>query len=87
MIEDFYDDLNDNHCSKDDYKFAKDMYKELNCLNFHEYASFYLKLDVLLLCDIYLNFRDLCINNYKLSPDNYLTLPGLSNDTCLKMYT
>ena len=56
------------------------MFNELKMKSFGEYASFYLKLDCMLLCDIYLNFRELCQREYQLSPDNYLTLPGLSND-------
>ena len=36
------------------------MYKELGMKKFGDFASFYLKLDVMLLCDIYLNFRNLC---------------------------
>ena len=63
------------------------MYKELNCKSFGDFASFYLKLDVMLLCDIWLNFRELCAKNYGLSPDNYLTLPGIANDCAIKMYT
>ena len=47
----------------------------------------YLKLDVMLLCDIWLNFRKLCIENYQLSPDNYYTLPGLSFDAALRKYS
>ena len=59
----------------------------MDCKKFHDFASFYLKLDVMLLCDIYINFRELCLYNYELCPDNYLTLPGLSNDACIKMYS
>ena len=39
----------------------------------------------MLLCDIWLNFRDLCQKNYGLSCDNYLTSPGLAWDGMLKM--
>ena len=39
----------------------------------------------MLLCDIWLNFRDLCLKNYNLSCDNYLTSPGLFFDSMLKM--
>ena len=40
----------------------------------------------MLLCDIWLNFRDLSLNNYELSPDNYRSLPSLGFDAALKMY-
>ncbi len=44
----------------------------------------YLKLDVLLLCDIWIHFNKLCLKHYGLCPGNYLTLPGLSYDAALK---
>ena len=35
--------------------------------------------------DVFENFRDICIKNYKLDPAHYYTAPGLSWDACLKM--
>ena len=44
----------------------------------------YLKTDVLLLADVFENFRDVCIENYKLDPAWNYTSPGLAWDACLK---
>ncbi len=49
-----------------------------------EHHNLYLKFDVLLLADVFENFRDVCISNYGLGPCWYYTSPGLSWDTLLK---
>ena len=49
-----------------------------------EYQDYYLKTDVILLADIFENFRDVCLKNYKLDPAWYYTSPGLSWDALLK---
>ena len=43
-----------------------------------------MKTDVLLLVDIFENFREQCINAYSLDPVHYYTTPGLTWDAMLK---
>ena len=45
----------------------------------------YLKSDILLLADVFENFRKTCLEYYKLDPCHYFTSPRLSWDAMLKM--
>ena len=44
-----------------------------------------MKSDILLLADVFENFRETCLEYYKLDPCHYFTSPGLSWDAMLKM--
>ena len=50
-----------------------------------DYHDLYLKSDILLLADVFENFRNTCLQYYKLDPCRYYTSPGLSWDAMLKM--
>ena len=50
-----------------------------------EYHKLYLESDILLLADVFENFRKTCQEYYKLDPCHYFTSPGLSLDAMLKM--
>ena len=41
--------------------------------------------DILLLADVFENFKKTCLEYYKLDPAHYFTSPGLSWDAMLKM--
>ena len=83
--EAFYSLLNDEHITEDDYKHAKKVWETFNMKTMREYHDLYLKSDVLLLADVFENFRDVCQKNYDLDPAWYFTSPGLSWDAMLKL--
>ncbi|XP_022799901.1 uncharacterized protein LOC111337802 [Stylophora pistillata] len=51
---------------------------------FKDYLKLYNQSDVLLLADVFENFRKVCKKNYDLDPCWYFTAPGLAWDACLK---
>ena len=83
-IEEFYSKLCNKKCTTDDYNIALKVYKTFNCKSFLEYHNIYLISDVLLLTDIWENFRNVCYKNYNLDCEYYYTAPGLSFDAMLK---
>jgi len=82
--EEFYSKLMSASCSDEDYKRAQNVFKVFKCNSFMDYHNVYLKSDVLILADIWENFRNTCYDNYKLDPAYYFTAPGLSWDAFLK---
>ena len=82
--EDFYSKLYDEHISDEDYQPAIQVWNTLNCQTLQDYHDLYLKSDVLLLADVFENFRKTCLKHYKLDPCHYYTAPGLAWDACLK---
>ena len=83
--EEFYSKLNDCGISDDDHNHAKKVWKEFGVKNLGEYHDLYLKSDVLLLADVFEEFRNVCLENYSLDPAWYYTSPGLSWDALLKV--
>ena len=77
--------MNDCGISDDDYNNAKKVWKEFGVKNLGEYHDLYLKSDVLLLADVFEEFRNVCLENYSLDPAWYYTSPGLSWDALLKV--
>ena len=82
--EKFYSQLNDEDISDEDYQHAINVWNTLGCKTLRDYHNLYLKSDVLLLADVFENFRKTCLKHYKLDPAHYYTSPGLAWDACLK---
>ena len=83
--ESFHSILNDSGISEEDYQHAQNVWKTFNMKTMRDYHDLYLKSDVLLLSDVFENFRDVCLDNYRLDPMFYYTAPGLAWDACLKI--
>ena len=62
-----------------DYRHAKRVYKEFNNKNLGSYIhNLYVQSDTLLLADVSENFRNECIEVYKLDSAHFLSAPGLA---------
>ena len=83
--QDFYSILNNEHISDEQYKHAQNVWDTFNLKTMGDYHDLYLKSDILLLADVFENFRKTCLQYYKLDPCHYFTSPGLSWDAMLKM--
>ena len=82
--EAFYSMLNDSDISNEDYERAQKVWKHFDMKTMRDYHDLYLKTDVLLLAEVFENFRSVCKSNYDLDRCWYLTAPGLEFDSCLK---
>ena len=80
----FYSKLNDEDISDEDYQHSIKVWNTFGCKTIKDYHDLYLKSDVLLLADVFENFRKTCLKHYKLDPAHYYTSPGLAWDACLK---
>ena len=74
----FYSILNDEHITEDDYKHAIKVWNTFKLKNIGEYHDLYSGSDVLILADVFENFRKTCKQYYDLDPCHYFTSPGLS---------
>ena len=83
--ESFHSILNDSDISIEDYQHAQNVWETFKMKTMRDYHDLYLESDVLLLSDVIENFRDVCLDNYRLDPAFYYTAPGLAWDACLKI--
>lgn len=82
--EHFYSSLKEKDVTEEEYEHAKNVWNHFKCKTLGEYSDLYLKVDVMLLVDIYENFRDICLSVYSIDPAFYFTSPGMSFDCMLK---
>lgn len=82
--EQFYSKLNESEISQRDYDFAHRIWNEFDIKTLGEYSDQYLKTDILLLADVFENFRETCMSIYKLDPAHFYTSPGYSWSAMLK---
>ena len=83
--EEFYSILNNEHITDKQYELAQNVWNTFKLKSMGEYHDLYLQTDILLLVDVFENFRKTCIRYYKLDPCHYFTSAGLSWDAMLKM--
>ena len=83
--EQFYSRLSNTHVKQEDYDRAQSVWNEFGCRTLGDYHDLYLKSDVVLLADVFENFRSVAAKHYDLDPCHYYTSPGLAFDALLKL--
>ena len=81
----FYSSLTEEDISKIDYTHARRVFNHFNITDLGGYHNFYLLTNVLLLADVFKNFRDVCFQHHGLDPAHNYTSLGLSWQAALKM--
>ena len=81
----FYSKLTGKGINNNNYAHVLNVWKTWKMKTLKDYLKLYNESDVLLLADVFENFRDICLKNYGLDPVYYYTAPGLAWDACLKM--
>ena len=82
-IEDFYSKLTEEGIKQSEYDRANKIWGHFKLQNLGQYHDLYLQTDVLLLTDVFENFRKTCLVDYGLDPAHYITLPNFSWDAML----
>jgi len=82
--EAFYSKLNDSDISPEEFEHAQTVWDRFKMKRFRECHDLYILTDVILLADVFENFRNVCLKNYKLDPCWHYSATGLAWDTCLR---
>ena len=83
-IEAFYSSLTDSSISQEDYQHAVKVWETFDMKSMKDYQNLYVMTDVLLLADVFEEFRRMSMSYYKLDPAHFYTTPGLTYHSCLK---
>ena len=81
----FYNDLSETHITETEYQHAKDVWAAFEMTSLKQYHDTYLATDVLILADVMTEFSRVCIRDYGLDPKHYVSLPGFSWDSMMRM--
>ena len=80
----YYSKLNMKGITKEDIKHVKNVCDTFKIKTLGEYHDLYVQSDTALLADVFENFRDKCIEIYKIDPAYFLSAPQLAWHACLK---
>ena len=81
----FFSSISEKTISKEDYKFAQNVWKKFKVKSLTEYCQLYCGIDVLVLAEIMQKFRSTMMKFASLDPVHYVSLAGFGWDTMLKL--
>ena len=82
--ENFYSMVSSSNVSKEDYEHAKTVFSAFGCQDMLNYTELYCRLDVLLLAECVLSFREDVYQEFGLDCCHYISLPQLAFSAMLK---
>jgi len=82
--EKFYSSLSGKGITDEEYAHAQEVWATFGCQTMGDYHDLYVATDVVLLADVFENFRKVCQEKCGLNPAHYYSAPGLSWDALLK---
>ena len=71
--------------SDENYAHEQKVWKTFEMKNLADYHNLYNRVDVLLLSDVFKNFRNICCKHYNLYPAHYFTAPCVAWEAALKV--
>ena len=80
----FYSKLYLEDITDGDYIHAQKTFEEFKFKNLGEYNDLYIQTNILLLADVFENFRNKCIEKNEVDPARFLSALGLVSQVCLK---
>jgi hypothetical protein len=83
-IEWFDNDLTEEKCTQERYNKALEVWKELKCSTFKDYHMAYLESDVVLLAEVFENYRESCMKMFGLDPVRFVSVQSMNMTNWLK---
>lgn len=80
----FFNDLIEENISEESYQFAQQVWDSFQCQTLKDYLHIYLLADLLLLADVFENFRSNCLDYYELDPIHYFSSAHYTFDAFLR---
>ena len=83
-IKAFYSSIDERGISEADYDQAQSVWRTFQISTLGAYHDLNMETDIILLTDVFENFRNLCLCIYGLDPAHFYTAPGLVWQAALK---
>ena len=77
--ESFYSNLNMEDIDDIGYRHGNNVFNKFKLNNLGDYRDLYVQSDILLLADVFENFRDMCLKVYELDPAHFVTRIGMAS--------
>ena len=84
-IENFYSSLQRKHISENEYKDARKVWEIFDIKTLGEYHDLYVQADVAQLSDVFKGFRSVCLKEYQLDNDYFVSTASLALEAMLKI--